>query len=197
MVWQNDVGPVAYEQVAIDLDARGAKRIHFFHEGKRIQHDTIADHAAASLAQDAAGNQLQNKLLALDGDGVAGIVAARIARYDLEALGENVNDLTFSLIAPLCADNNRRLSSFQLATPVRDATGRRWLTCRVIQIRTQLAGDFVSIAGCWDIRNQTGRVTLDFTGRPARAQRSTPSAGSGVLLPYTSRLCPNYPRSKP
>ena len=94
-----------------------AQRVDFLHEGEGIEHHAVADHAAAALAQHAAGNQLQDELLAVDGDRVSGIVAAGIARHDLEALGENVNDLAFAFVAPLGADDNRCLAWFQLAAP--------------------------------------------------------------------------------
>ena len=55
----------------------------------------------------AAGNQLQDELLALDDDGVPGVVAAGIARDDGELLREHVDDLAFALIAPLGTQNNR------------------------------------------------------------------------------------------
>jgi len=129
--------PIADEQVAIDVDAVSAQGIHFFHQGEGVEHDSVADDAAASLAQDAAGDQLQDELLALDGDRVAGIMAAGVARYDTKALRENVNDLAFALVAPLCSDDDGRLAWFQLAAP------RQWRVSRLAstRIRTQLAGD--------------------------------------------------------
>ena len=117
VVGKNDVGAVADEQVAVDLDAGCAQRVDFLHEGERIEHHAVADDAAAAFAQHAARNQLQDELLAVDGDGVSGVVAAGIARHNFEALGEHVNDFAFAFVAPLRADDYRCLASFQRATP--------------------------------------------------------------------------------
>ena len=57
-------------------------------------------------AQNAAGNQLEDELFFADEDGVAGVVAALIARDDVEALGEKIDDLTFAFVAPLRAKND-------------------------------------------------------------------------------------------
>jgi hypothetical protein len=43
--------------------------------------------------------------VAPDDDGVAGVVTALVAGDDVEMRGEQIDDLTFPLIAPLCADN--------------------------------------------------------------------------------------------
>jgi hypothetical protein len=61
---------------------------------------------------------LEDKFLSLDGDRVSGIVAAGIACYYTEPLRENVNDFAFAFVAPLRADDDRRLASFQLAAPL-------------------------------------------------------------------------------
>jgi hypothetical protein len=37
----------------------------------------------------------------VDDNGVAGVVAARIARHNVELLGEDIDDLALALIAPL------------------------------------------------------------------------------------------------
>ena len=53
--------------------------------------------------QNAAGNQLQDEFLVADVDRVAGVMSALIARDDVEPVGEKVDHLAFSLIAPLGA----------------------------------------------------------------------------------------------
>ena len=107
------------------LDSVRAQGVDFLHQGKRIEHDAIADYASASLAQHAARNQLKDEFLSFNGDRVAGIVPAGIARHDVEPFGENVYDFAFALVAPLRADDDRRLASFQLATPIQGDTAAR------------------------------------------------------------------------
>ncbi len=118
MIGKNDVGAVADEQVAVDLHAGGAERVDFLHEGERVEHHAVTDDAAAAFAQHAAGNQLQNKLLALDGDRVSGVVPAGIASHDLEALGKHVDDFALAFVAPLGADDDRCLACSQLVAPL-------------------------------------------------------------------------------
>ena len=67
----------------------------------RVEHDAVADDAFAAGAEDAAGDELQDKLLAVDDDGVAGVVAAGVAGDDVELFAEDVDDLALAFIAPL------------------------------------------------------------------------------------------------
>jgi hypothetical protein len=100
------------------MHAGGAPRVNFLHESDRIEHDSVANHAAATLPQHTARDELQDKLLAVDGDRVSRIMTAGITRHNLEALGQNVNDFAFAFVAPLRSDYDCRLSSFQIATPI-------------------------------------------------------------------------------
>jgi hypothetical protein len=117
------VGAIADEQVPINPDALRAQRVHFAHEGEWIEHDAVANYTAAAFAQHSARYELKNELLAVDSDGVPGIVSAGITSYDFEAFRKNVNDFAFAFIAPLSADDNGRLAWFQMAAPPR--TGLR------------------------------------------------------------------------
>ncbi len=47
------------------------------------------------------GMSCRTNLLAVDDDGVAGVVAAGVAGDDVELLGEDVDDLAFAFVAPL------------------------------------------------------------------------------------------------
>ena len=67
-------------------------------------------HPARSTPQ---GTSCKNEFLAVDDDGVAGIVSAGIARHDGEVLGKDVDDFAFALIAPLGAYDDRGLTLFQ------------------------------------------------------------------------------------
>src|SRR5574341_255880 len=63
---------------------------------------------------------MQDRLLAVDHEGVAGVVAALVAHDDVRVLGEDVYDLPLSLVSPLRSDNNhgrhsRSKSSFASA----------------------------------------------------------------------------------
>jgi hypothetical protein len=48
---------------------------------------------------------MQHERLIADLHGMAGVVSALVARNDLEALGKQIDDLAFSFVAPLGADD--------------------------------------------------------------------------------------------
>src|SRR5580704_4485757 len=119
VVGKNHMRPVADEEVAVYFHPGIPQRPNFLEEGHGVKHDAIANDAAAAGAQDAAGHQLQNELLAFDNDRVSGVVAAGIARHHGEILREHVDDFAFALVAPLGADDDRSLTFFQMPTPLK------------------------------------------------------------------------------
>jgi hypothetical protein len=57
---------------------------------------------------------LQNEFLAVNRDGVAGVVAAGIARHQVVVFGQDINDLAFALVAPLRTNHHGCLEVAQL-----------------------------------------------------------------------------------
>ncbi len=57
-------------------------------------------------AKDAGGDQVEHEFFLVDLDRVAGVVAALETDDDVGLLGEHVDDLAFSFVAPLGADYN-------------------------------------------------------------------------------------------
>ena len=92
-----------------NLQSGGAQGVDFLHQGKGIEDDAVADDRLGLLAQDAAGNQLQDKLFAGDGDGMPGVVSAGIARNNFEIIRKDIDDLALALITPLGSENHRGL----------------------------------------------------------------------------------------
>src|SRR5580692_6446883 len=117
MIRHDHKRPVADEQVAIDLYSSFPKPTDFLQEGHGVEHDAIADDAEAVRAQDTARHQLQNELLAVNDDGVSGVVAAGIAGHHGKILREHVHNLAFAFVAPLSADDDRSLAFFQMPAP--------------------------------------------------------------------------------
>jgi hypothetical protein len=66
---------------------------------------------------------LQDEFLALDDDGVAGIVASGIAGHDGKVVGEHVDNLALAFIAPLRADDDRSSDFAQNFAPFTDWRG--------------------------------------------------------------------------
>ncbi|GAC1355955.1 MAG: hypothetical protein NVSMB3_01770 [Acidobacteriaceae bacterium] len=111
MVGEYDLGAVGDEELAIWSTRDGKAGIFEFfdlgEEGHGVEYDAVADDAFALRPEDAAGDELEHELPALDDDGVTGIVPASVAGDDIELLGEDVDDLSFALIAPLGTEDYR------------------------------------------------------------------------------------------
>jgi hypothetical protein len=105
MIRKNQMRLVADHEPIVDLDAGGAQFIDFVEERLRIDDNAVADHARDPRMQDSGGQQPQNELPAVRVDRVPGIVPALIARDDAEVGREQVDDLPFAFVAPLCAEN--------------------------------------------------------------------------------------------
>lgn len=82
-------------QLADLLDQRG-----------RGDHHAIADQAQRVVAQDAGRDQVQDGLLPVDDQGVAGIVAALETHDGTDFLGKQIDDLAFAFIAPLGTEHD-------------------------------------------------------------------------------------------
>ena len=88
-------------------------------ESDGVQHHAVADDAFAARAQHAAGDELQDELLAADDDGMPGVMPAGIARHRGEPLAQHVHNFAFALVAPLGAQHYCRLCSHVFRIPVR------------------------------------------------------------------------------
>ena len=111
VVGQDHLGAVGDEELApwaaIKVGQAGVFQLPYLvEEGHGIEHDAVPDHALAAGAEYAAGDQLQHELLAVDDDGVPGVVPAGVAGDEVELLGENVDDLALAFVAPLGAEDD-------------------------------------------------------------------------------------------
>jgi len=72
----------------------------------RVDHHAVADHRQLAAAHHAGRQQRQLVDLAVDNQRVAGIVAALEPDHDVGLFRQPVDDLAFTLVAPLGADNH-------------------------------------------------------------------------------------------
>ena len=98
-------------RVATDLevlggDAVGLEHVDLLKDNLGVDDAAVTDHRHMVGIHDAGGHLVQAVLLAVDDDGVAGVVAARIAHDGIEVAGDQIADLTLALIAPLGTDQN-------------------------------------------------------------------------------------------
>lgn len=104
---ENEVGTVAKNEVAADLDAAGQQAVDFLQQAGRIEDHAGGDHALDLGAEDAAGDERELEGLAAGDDGVAGVGPALVADDDIVVLREQIDDLALGLIAPLQTDDTR------------------------------------------------------------------------------------------
>ena len=86
--------------------ARRFQRLDLAEQRGRVDHQPVADHGLLPGTQNAARNQLQDEFLLADENRVARIVSALIARHDIEPFREEIDDLAFTLVAPLGAEDD-------------------------------------------------------------------------------------------
>ena len=88
-----------------NFDALLRESIRFDEERFRIDDHAVAQHACLAAMHDARRQQVQHKRLIANLNRVARIVPALIARHNVETLGEQIDDLAFTFVAPLGAND--------------------------------------------------------------------------------------------
>ena len=83
----------------------GGEAVGLREEGYGVDDHAVAEDAGLALVDDARRYEVQGVGLVADFDGVARVVAALIARDEVETLREQVNNLALALVAPLRADD--------------------------------------------------------------------------------------------
>jgi hypothetical protein len=67
----------------------------------RVEDDAIADYVEDVGVENATWHLVQHVLLAIEGEGMAGVGAALKAGYGIVGRGEHIHDFSFSFVAPL------------------------------------------------------------------------------------------------
>ncbi|MNN36649.1 hypothetical protein D3C81_1505520 [compost metagenome] len=97
-------------QARTHFHAGGFQLGDFLLQRGRRDHHAVADQAQRIVTQDARRDQVQDGLLAVDDQGVAGIVAALEAHDRADFLSEQIDDLALAFIAPLGTKHYDRLT---------------------------------------------------------------------------------------
>ncbi len=121
MVRQDHLSAIGDKKLLVDVHPQLAQLADFFKKGHRVEHHAVADHGMAVRPQNPAWDQLQDELLAVNDDCMAGVVAAGITGHDRKSVGKNVDDLSLSLVAPLGTQYYRSLGSHELQSISCDA----------------------------------------------------------------------------
>ena len=100
VVRQDHVGGVG-DVEALDADPGGREAVQLLDERDRVHDGAAADDALLAGPEDSRRDQLENEAPVAEHDGVPGIRTARVARDDVHAGSDQVDDLPLPLVAPL------------------------------------------------------------------------------------------------
>ena len=78
-----------------------AEIVDLFHEGQRIERDAVSDDVDLTGVQNPRRDQVQDVFVIPDDDGVARVRAALISNDEVCVARQEIDDLPFTLIAPL------------------------------------------------------------------------------------------------
>ena len=105
MPGHDDVG-VARDLEVLGRDAVMLEHVDLLKDDLGVHDAAVTDHGHVIGVHDARGHLVQAVLLAVDDDGVTGVVAARVADDGVEVTGDEIADLALALVAPLSTDQN-------------------------------------------------------------------------------------------
>ena len=104
MPGQDERRAVGEEEPAFDRDARRSDRVDLREQRVGVDDHARPDYRSRST-DDSRGKEVEREVLVAELDGVSGVVPAMVARHDLEAVGEQVDDLSLPLVAPLAPED--------------------------------------------------------------------------------------------
>ena len=112
VIGQDDVGAIADQQPPLVIEAQFLEHLHLFRQRGGIDHHTVADDAFFIGAENAGGNQVQDVLVAVEDDGMPGVVPALVTRHHVGLFGEQIDDLALPFISPLHSDDDKNRHGF-------------------------------------------------------------------------------------
>jgi hypothetical protein len=108
-----------HAQALTHLHAGLFQAFDFFKQLAHGEHHTVADVALHAGAHDAAGNQVQSRLHAVDDQCVTGVVTALETHDAVGAFGQPVDQLALALVTPLGADDDHIATFGCIHIPIR------------------------------------------------------------------------------
>jgi hypothetical protein len=83
------------------MNTFGSERIDFAGQAVRVNDDAVSDYTTGFGPDRAAGQEVQGELRVTDDNGMACVCTAAVSDDEVGLFGENVDDFTFSFVAPL------------------------------------------------------------------------------------------------
>src|SRR5208337_3628282 len=126
VIGHDDMGVKADQQiVGRYAQARFLEAVHFLYQHAGIEHHSVSNHALLVLMKNSGGEQVEDMLLPVYYQRVPRIVSALEPDNEIRLLRKQIDNLAFSLIAPLSAHYNyvRHIVFFPLSHIVRRSPG--------------------------------------------------------------------------
>ncbi len=123
MSTQNDRARQTDAEAIANRHVIGFQLAHFFQQSLGRQDNTVADEAIDVLPQNAGRNQVKRCFLAVNYQGMTGIVPALEADNRCNLVGQQVNNLTLAFITPLGAQHNNIFTHDSLSMRLPRRTG--------------------------------------------------------------------------
>ena len=130
--WQEQRTGGGNPQLLQNREALSQQEVDFLEQGIQRQHHAVPDQAFDARVENAGRNQVQNRLLALNHQGVPGVMPPLEPDYGVGVGRQEVDDLALPFVAPLCADDDD--------ASIHDVTGRA----------TQAPSSFTSCSEHWN-----------------------------------------------
>lgn len=105
MVGKNQMAPVGDEEASFERDAGFLQGIAFSEKGFRIEDDTATDDTNRTLMEDPGRHHVKDETTPVEGDRMSCVVSTLITRDTIKPIGEDIDDLSFSFVAPLKTDD--------------------------------------------------------------------------------------------
>ena len=104
---QDDVGALTHQQPAFGRNPALGQRVDLLQEHRRVDDGPLADDARCLLVKNARRDQVQNQLLPVDDQRVAGVCAAGVSDDEVGVRGVEVDDLALAFVPPLRSHNHQ------------------------------------------------------------------------------------------
>ncbi len=103
---QQNLAAIADAELVCDVDSGFGQLADLFEQGERVDHEPVADDGDFAGVQNTAGDQAKDEFPVADLYGVAGVVAALKPNDVVVSAGEQIDELSFAFVAPLCAEDD-------------------------------------------------------------------------------------------
>ena len=107
---KDQVGLLGDQELSGDVHALGLDGLDLILEDDRVDDHAVTDDIDRIRTEDAGGNRVQHETVPVEDEGVSGVGAALEAGDHLVIRGQDIDHLSFALVAPLQAEDHVNLT---------------------------------------------------------------------------------------